>query len=231
MIAVDNLDLANMVVAVAAGNSGPGHYTIESPGAAARALTAGAQQRSATIIARAGHRWAATTARRCGDFPTVSSDLTAPLGVVDRLDRTDWAIACTALPTGILDRQDRPRLARQLLVLGQDPQRAGGRCRRRRSSSTTSPAIRSRWRTDGTAEPADDPGLHGVAVDDGQTLKSKGGAATTIGATLAVFPARGNDDIMCSNSSQGPTDVDFRVKPDVVAPGVNVLSSIPVSVL
>jgi hypothetical protein len=32
---------------------------------------------------------------------------------------------------------------------------------------------------------------------------------------------------MGSFSSQGPTDVDFRVKPDVVAPGVNVLSSIP----
>src|SRR4029079_16401981 len=34
-------------------------------------------------------------------------------------------------------------------------------------------------------------------------------------------------DIMADFSSQGPTDVDFRVKPDVVAPGVNVISSIP----
>ena len=32
---------------------------------------------------------------------------------------------------------------------------------------------------------------------------------------------------MAGFSSQGPTDVDFRVKPDLVAPGVNVLSSIP----
>lgn len=32
---------------------------------------------------------------------------------------------------------------------------------------------------------------------------------------------------MASFSSWGPTDVDFRVKPDVVAPGVNVLSSQP----
>jgi subtilisin family serine protease len=32
---------------------------------------------------------------------------------------------------------------------------------------------------------------------------------------------------MAGFSSQGPTDVDRRVKPDVVAPGVNVLSSIP----
>src|SRR6185436_7708660 len=41
-VAVDNLDQANMVVAVAAGNSGPGLFTVESPGSAARALTAGA---------------------------------------------------------------------------------------------------------------------------------------------------------------------------------------------
>jgi len=34
---------------------------------------------------------------------------------------------------------------------------------------------------------------------------------------------------MADFSSQGPTEVDFRVKPDVVAPGANVLSSIPVS--
>ena len=42
MDAVNDLDQANMVVAIAAGNSGPGHFTIESPGSAERALTAGA---------------------------------------------------------------------------------------------------------------------------------------------------------------------------------------------
>src|SRR5207247_639881 len=45
-------------------------------------------------------------------------------------------------------------------------------------------------------------------------------------AALAYFSTT-NVDIMAGFSSQGPTDVDFRVKPDVVAPGVNVLSSIP----
>ena len=39
----------------------------------------------------------------------------------------------------------------------------------------------------------------------------------------------GNNDIMGDFSSQGPTDVDYRVKPDLVAPGVSVLSSIPLS--
>ena len=41
-VAVDNLDRAGIVVAVSAGNDGPGHYTVGSPGSAERALTAGA---------------------------------------------------------------------------------------------------------------------------------------------------------------------------------------------
>ena len=36
-----------------------------------------------------------------------------------------------------------------------------------------------------------------------------------------------NNDIIADFTSWGPTDVDFRVKPDVMAPGVNIVSSIP----
>jgi len=36
-----------------------------------------------------------------------------------------------------------------------------------------------------------------------------------------------NNDVIADFTSWGPTDVDFRVKPDVMAPGVNVVSSIP----
>jgi subtilisin family serine protease len=65
-----------------------------------------------------------------------------------------------------------------------------------------------------------------ISFDDGQALLGSDGASTTIGATLQYFLTN-NVDIMAGFSSQGPTDVDFRVKPDLVAPGVNVLSSIP----
>jgi len=69
---------------------------------------------------------------------------------------------------------------------------------------------------------------YNVSLGDSAALKPKDGRATTIGAALAYFVS-GNNDFMAAFSSQGPTDVDFRVKPDVVAPGVNVLSSIPTS--
>src|SRR5205814_10418875 len=59
-------------------------------------------------------------------------------------------------------------------------------------------------------------------------LVGSGGATVTIGASLQYFQTA-NSDFMAGFSSQGPTEVDFRVKPDVVAPGVNVLSSIPVA--
>src|SRR5207253_4394378 len=67
-----------------------------------------------------------------------------------------------------------------------------------------------------------------VSRVDGLALKAFNGQSTTIGATLTYLQT-GNNDIMAGFSSQGPTDVDFRVKPDVVAPGVNVLSSVPAS--
>src|SRR5438128_9575090 len=61
---------------------------------------------------------------------------------------------------------------------------------------------------------------------DGQALIGSDGTATTIGASLDYI-LTANSNFMAGFSSQGPTDVDFRVKPDVVSPGVNVLSSIP----
>jgi len=224
MVAVDNLDQANMVVAVAAGNSGPGLNTIESPGAAARALTAGA----ATV----GHYIGApvtvegtTYGAAVGEFATVSSDLTAPLGVVAGAIG-GLGDACTALPTN--------SLAGQIALVSRGNCFFSVKIRNAQAAGAVATLVANNvfgdpfaMGTDGLPNQPTIP-AYMVSQDDGQTLKTKGGAATTIGAVLAYFQT-GNDDIMYSNSSQGPTDVDFRVKPDVVAPGVNVLSSIPVS--
>jgi subtilisin family serine protease len=65
-----------------------------------------------------------------------------------------------------------------------------------------------------------------VSLVDGQGLKDKNGVATTI-SNVRDYVITGNDNFMAGFSSMGPTDVDFRVKPDVAAPGVNVLSAQP----
>ena len=64
-----------------------------------------------------------------------------------------------------------------------------------------------------------------VSMADGTALKAAAGNATI--EALRTYFFTGNSRIMAGFSGQGPTDVDFRVKPDVVAQGVNVLSSQP----
>src|SRR5205085_628577 len=99
--AVDDLDQAGMISAIAAGNSGPGHFTVESPGSAARGLTAGAftvgHFIGAPVIA-GGHTYGAAT----GDFHKVATDLTETLAAVSGSGANGLSIACSALPAGSL---------------------------------------------------------------------------------------------------------------------------------
>ena len=219
-VAVDNLDQANMVVAVAAGNSGPGLNTVESPGMAARALTAGAASVPhlvATPVTVNGNTYPAAT----GDFATVSADLTAPLAPV--MSGTALTNACSALPgnySGQIVLVSRGTCAFTVKI--RNAQAAGAAAVLVANNVAGDPAGMA---SDGTANQPTIP-AYMVSVDAGQTLKALPGAATTISAS-PTYIQTANADLMAGFSSQGPTDVSFRVKPDVVAPGVNVLSSIP----
>lgn len=222
-IAVDNLDEADMVVAVAAGNSGPGHYTVESPGSAARALTAGAATVGhfiGTPILVGGN----TFAGAAGAFPIVTSDLTAPLKVVTGTGVNGLNTACSALPAGSLNGTIAliTRGVCTFSIKLRNVQAAGAVAVIVSNSVAGDPIAMGE---DGTPN---QPTIFAymVGVSQGAALKAFDGQATTISASEAYL-VTGNDDFMASFSSQGPTDVDFRVKPDVVAPGVNVLSSIP----
>jgi minor extracellular serine protease Vpr len=218
---VDDLDQAGMVIAVAAGNSGPGLGTIESPGKAERALTAGA----ATVghfIATPVTAGGVTVPAAAGDFATVKTDVTAPLSAV--LSGTSLGQACSALPAGSLTGKIA-LIARGSCTFSQkirDAQDAGAIGAIIVNNVAGDPIAM------GLGGIPNEPTIWAYMVSqaDGATLLSKNGLATTVSATKQYFVS-GNDDFMAGFSSQGPTDVDFRIKPDVVAPGVNVLSSIP----
>ncbi len=220
-VAVDDLDQANMVVAVAAGNSGPGYLTVESPGSAARALTAGASTVPHFIgapVTVGGTSYGAAV----GAFATVTSDFTAPLAPV--LAGTALSLACAALPAG--------SLTGQIALLGRGSCTFSTKIRNAQAAGAAVVLVANNVAGDpiamGGDGTANQPTVPAYMVDraTGATLKGETGAATTVGAALQYFQTA-NADIMAAFSSQGPTDVDFRVKPDVVAPGVNVLSSIP----
>ena len=228
-MAVNNLDVANMVVAVAAGNSGqgntvpphllaPGHYTIESPGSAARALTAGASTVGHFLGAEVTDDTnPASFAAAVGDFgPT--ADATGPLSA-------NLGTYCTGGGT----------LTGQIALINRGTCTFSTKIRNAQTAGAVGAVIVNNvfgppisMGSDGTPDQPTIPGVM-VSLSDQASLNGRTGNTFTIHSDLAyVFDAASND-FMAGFSSQGPTDVDFRVKPDVVAPGVNVLSSIPMS--
>jgi minor extracellular serine protease Vpr len=220
--AVDNLDQAGMVVAVAAGNDGPGHFTVQDPGMAERALTAGAASVGHTIrhtITAGGNTFDAAA----GDFATVTSPLTAPLAAVPGTGANGLNIACSALPAGSLTGKIA-LLSRGTCSFSTKIRNAqnAGAIAVVISNSVPGPAIP--MAQDGTPN---QPTIFAymVSIVDAGAIKAFDGQSITI--NVGKYIVTGADDIMAGFSSQGPTPVDFRVKPDVVAPGVNVLSSIP----
>ena len=221
--AVDDLDKAGMVVAVAAGNSGPGHYTVESPGSAERALTAGAS----TVGHYVGAPISAgtvSTAGAVGDFPVVpAGGLTAPLAVVTGTGNA-LGLACSALPAG--------SLTGKVALVSRGTCTFGTKIYNADQAGAVAVLVVNNVAGDPTAMAGDatvptvDAPAYMVSLTDGTALKALNGTLVTIGSQLTYLRS-GNDDIMAGFSSQGPTDVDYRVKPDVVAPGVNVISSFP----
>lgn len=221
--AVDNLDQANMVVAVSAGNEGPGYFTVGSPGMAARALSAGASTVPHFVgasVSAMGAKYGAAS----GDFAVVAADLSAPLGVVEG-SVNGLGTACSALPADSLKGHIAllSRGSCAFTVKVRNAQTAGAAAVLVVNNVAGDPTAMG---NDGTPSQPTIP-AYMLGKNDGLALLDKGdGTITTIAAALSYF-STSNANIMAGFSSQGPTDVDFRVKPDVVAPGVNVLSSVP----
>ena len=227
-VAVDNLDRANMVVAVAAGNSGPGHFTVESPGSAARALTAGASSVGHTLWSLLEVGGTAYQSVK-GDFGSVpAGGLSAPLAVL--LDAASpWgglSEACTPLAAGSLSGQIAllSRGTCDFSVKLANVQAAGGVGAIVANRVPGDPFVMGQ--NDSPTQPTI-PGFM-VGLEFRAELMGKNGALAKLPDQMTYIFDAAKNDIVADFTSEGPTDVDFRVKPDVMAPGVNVLSSIPV---
>ncbi len=227
-VAVDNLDRgANMVVAVANGNSGPGHFTVESPGSAERALSAGAASVGHFVglpLTYAG----VTYLTAAGDLPIpTAAPLSAPLEAALSAPGV-LSLACAPLPAG--------SLTGSIAVVKRGSCTFSTKARAAQDAGAVGVVVVNNVAGDPTAMAADDtvipaPTIPAVmaGVADEAALRAADGTATATLGDVPAYQRTANDSVMAGFSSQGPTDVDLRVKPDVVAPGVNVLSSVPAS--
>ncbi|MFM8268031.1 MAG: S8 family serine peptidase, partial [Ilumatobacteraceae bacterium] len=222
-IAVDNLDRGGMLSAVSAGNEGPGFSTVGSPGSAARALTAGASEVphivSMSITTNKG-----TAVATAGEFGTVTPSSMGPIDVVEGTGPAGVAalanvsLACSAIPAGtgvaVISRG-----VCDFTVKVQNVQAAG-------YSAVIVVNRENGTFMMGTNGAPSQPTLPAVMVGLEDVSKVVGATGNVTFNAAKYYNPLGVANQMADFSSEGPTDVDRRIKPDVIAPGVNVLSSV-----
>jgi minor extracellular serine protease Vpr len=215
-IGLDNATDAGVVVAVAAGNSGPGQGTVESPGRARKVITVAASTNQHfvgepfTYPSGGG----TTIGAAVGDFPPLAAG-SFNLFFNSQLN------ACTNVDPGA---------SGNVVVVDRGGCTFSTKVRNAIAAGAIGVVVINNVAGDPSAMAKDGGGgddLPAVMIG-----KSEGAALRTANppdaSTTAIFQEflTPNKDILAGFSSQGPTNVDLAIKPDVTSVGVNVLSSI-----
>jgi minor extracellular serine protease Vpr len=215
-IGLDDAVDAGLVVAVAAGNSGPGPNTIESPGRARKVITVGASTnrhfvgQPFTYPAGGG----TTVGAAVGEFPPLP---TSSFGLYFNTELT----ACTSVDGGASGK---------VVVVNRGGCTFSTKVRNAITAGAIGVVVINNVAGDPTAMAKDGGGgdnLPAVMIgkNEGAALRAANPPDASAVATFLEF-ITANQDILAGFSSQGPTAVDFAVKPDLTSVGVNVLSSI-----
>ncbi len=212
---LDNAVDAGLVVAVAAGNSGPGPGTIESPGRARKIITVGASTNQHfvgqpfTYPAGGG----TTIGAAVGEFPPL------PTASFDLFDT--HSTSCTSVDPGASGK---------LAIIDRGTCTFSTKVRNAIAAGAVGVLVINNVAGDPTAMAKDGGGGDDlpavmIGLNEGADLRASGATTASAVATFQEFITP-NADILAGFSSQGPTAVDFAVKPDLTSVGVNVLSSI-----
>ena len=215
-IGLDNAADAGVVVAVAAGNSGPGQGTIESPGRARKVITVAASTNKHFVGQPFTYPMGGgtTVGAAVGDFPPLP---TSSFGLFFNSQLT----ACTSVDPGA---------SGNVVVVNRGGCTFSTKVRNAIAAGAIGVVVLNNVAGDPTAMAKDGGGgdnLPAVMLgkNEGAALRAAHPPDASAVATFQEFVTP-NQDILAGFSSQGPTAIDLAVKPDVTSVGVNVLSSI-----
>jgi subtilisin family serine protease len=214
-IGLDNAVDAGVVVAVAAGNSGPGAGTLESPGRARKVITVGASTNQHfvgepfTYPSGGG----TTVGAAVGDFDPL------PAGSFNLFDT--HSNGCTSVDPGA---------AGKLAIIDRGVCSFSQKVANAKAAGAIAVLIINNVAGDPipmarTAGFDDNIPAVMIGLNEGTALRGSGATTASTTAIFQEFVTPANKDILASFSSQGPTLVDLAAKPDVTSVGVNVLSS------
>lgn len=240
---------AGLVVAVAAGNSGPGSGTVESPGSAAKVITAGASTNphfvGIPVSFTSSESVSDTIGAALGDFdnfvaPEESSGgdtskgggngkgnngdgsgttSTSPFQDVP-YTVTSPANGCTTISTD---------LTGQIALIDRGVCTFSTKIRNAEAAGAIGVLVVNNVAGDPVAMGHDGgefPTIPAAMVGktEGESMKPSG--TTTIDGSNPQEFLTENADIIAGFSSRGPTPFTFLIKPDLTGPGVNVVSSV-----
>lgn len=221
--AVNSTVDAGLVVAVAAGNSGPGDSTVESPGSAAGALTAGASTNPHFIgidVTVGGSTFGAAL----GDFANFGDTDDDGIGespVTADYTVTSPANGCTAISTDLTGR---------IALIDRGVCSFTTKIRNAEAAGAVGVLIVNNVAGDPSAMGHDGtdpfPAIPAAMLSKAEGNSVKPGGTVTVDGTSTSEMLTANADILAGFSSRGPSPFTFLIKPDVTAPGVNVYSSV-----
>jgi minor extracellular serine protease Vpr len=214
-VGLTNATAAGVVVAVAAGNSGPGAGTIESPGRAAGVIAAGASTNQHfigeqfTYPSSGGNNIGAAV----GQFPAL------PTSSYSLFDTA--STSCTSISSSASGK---------LAIVNRGSCTFSTKVRNAIAAGAVGVLVINNVAGDPTAMAMD--GLGGdnlpavmIGLKEGAALRASSATTAAVTDVLQDIVST-NADILAGFSSQGPTKPDLLIKPDATSVGVNVLSSI-----
>jgi minor extracellular serine protease Vpr len=215
---IDGANDAGVVVAVAAGNSGPGDSTIESPGTALGALTAGASTNPHFVgIPASGTKSGGGSfsfGAALGDFNNFVPPITAGYTT------TTPANGCTAITNAVSGK---------IALIDRGVCTFATKIRNAQAAGAIGVLVVNNVAGDPVAMAHDGLGFPTIPAAmlgklEGNLIKPAGNV--TVNGTSPQEFLTANADIIAGFSSRGPTPFTSLIKPDVTAPGVNVYSSV-----
>jgi minor extracellular serine protease Vpr len=221
--AVDNAVDAGVIVAIAAGNAGPGSATIESPGIADKVITVGASTNPHFVGIPVTVPGLGTFGGALGQFNNYGTLNNSPYST------TTPTNGCTAITNSI---------SGQIALVARGTCTFSTKIRNAQNAGATGVIVYNNVAGDPTAMGQDgtpnQPTVPAIMVSrpNGLAMASASTKTASIdGTTQQEFFTDGpSADILAGFSSRGPAMIKNQVlrevKPDVVAPGVNVYSSI-----
>lgn len=208
---LDTAVAAGVVVVTSAGNEGPGGFTIGSPGRARDIITVGASTNN-HFVGQPISYTGGTAGGAVGDFDPLAA---GSFGLFDAA--SDGCASVAAGASGKIALIDRGTCTFSQKVA--NAKAAGAVAVIVVNNVAGDPTAMAR-----TVGFDDDIPAVMISKGDGAALRASGATSVTVAATFSEF-ITANGDILAGFSSQGPTNVDFAIKPDLTSVGVNVLSS------